>query len=173
MICNVEIYWLWKSRHRQTFWRWWRWGRIFYVKSLNTFLYSQFHSSLISPSWAQLRVGKLHTLVNLAYCSFYCKLKLHSSPNTISSTVEIIWKYFVWLWRIIRVSLDIPTSSYFFSGKLEKQCFLCWSENYLSWFLSMLTIRDTSWIRFLMTMKYNENTKRLPSFRNFFRVTSL
>ena len=29
-------------------------------------------------------------LINLGYCWIYCKLKLHSSPNTISYTVEII-----------------------------------------------------------------------------------
>ena len=44
-----------------------------------------------------LRVWNLYTLINLAYCWIYCKLKLHSSPNTISFTVEIIWNYFLTL----------------------------------------------------------------------------
>ena len=68
-----------------------------FVKSLNAFLRSQFHPLFTSLSWAHLRVLNLYTLINLAYCWIYCKLKLHSSPNTIFSTVEIIWKYFLTL----------------------------------------------------------------------------
>ena len=97
MTCNVQIYWLWKSRHRQTFWRWWQWRRMLFLKLLNPFLCSQFHCLFTSLSWAHLRVWNLYTLINLAYCWIYCKLKLHSSPNTISFTVEIIWNYFLTL----------------------------------------------------------------------------
>ena len=66
-------------------------------KIIKPFLCSQFHCLFTSLSWAHLRVWNLYTLINLAYCWIYCKLKLHSSPNTISFTVEIIWNYFLTL----------------------------------------------------------------------------
>ena len=77
-----------------------------FVKSLNAFLRSQFHPLFTLLSWAHLRVLNLYTLINLAYCWIYCKLKLHSSPNTIFSTVEIIWKYFLKL--VIKNNKSMP-----------------------------------------------------------------
>ena len=77
-----------------------------FVKSLNAFLRSQFHPLFTLLSWAHLRVLNLYGLINLAYCWIYCKLKLHSSPNTIFSTVEIIWKYFLKL--VIKNNKSMP-----------------------------------------------------------------
>ena len=88
-----------------------------FVKSLNAFLRSQFHPLFTSLSWAHLRVLNLYTLINLAYCCIYCKLKLHSSPNTIFSTDEIIWKYFLTL--VKKNNNSMPRYSNF-------QLFLSW-----------------------------------------------
>ena len=64
------------------------------IKRFFMFTVSLFITSL---SWAHLRVWNLYALINLACCWIYCNLKLNSSPNKTSFTVEVIWKYFLTL----------------------------------------------------------------------------
>ena len=130
---------------------------------------------MTSLSWAHLRVWHFYTLINLAYCWIWCKLKLHSSPNTISFTAEIIWKYFLKL--LVKNNKIMPRYThfqlYFFWQTWVIVLFLnFWCGKSWSWFLAMLTVMDVSWKYFLMTTKYNYNTRTLPNF-NFFRVTSV